>query len=28
MRGGGLAHLNLELGSWRDRVGSTIALQR
>jgi hypothetical protein len=28
MTGGRLAHLNLKLGSWRDRVGPTIAFQR
>jgi hypothetical protein len=25
MTGGRLAHLNLKLGSWRDRVGPTVA---
>jgi hypothetical protein len=28
MTGGGLAHLNLKFGSWRDRVGPTTVLQR
>jgi hypothetical protein len=28
MTGDRLAHLNLKLGSWRDRVGPTIAFQR
>jgi len=28
MTGGRLAHLNLKLSSWRDRVGPTVALQR
>jgi len=28
MTGGGHAHLDLKLGSWRDRVGPTVAFQR
>src|SRR5919201_5177299 len=28
MTGGGLAHLDLELGSWRDRIDPTAVLQR
>ena len=28
MTGGGLAHLDLELGSWRDRIDPTNVLQR
>jgi hypothetical protein len=28
MRGGRFPHLNVKLGSWRDRVGPTIAFQR
>src|SRR5918994_7935503 len=28
MTGGGLAHLDLKLGSWGDRVGPTITFQR